>query len=160
MFRDVRAEIRETFRRTRLRYTSQRHAMLEHLWQSAGHLTAEQIFAGINHSDSRAARATVYNNLHALVRAGVLQEVTLGAGPVRYDINVRRHHHFLCDRCGGLEDIEGFDVPGLLQRPQLGSRIARNCHILFREPANSALKEATQKRLRGEAKWEKLPDRL
>jgi Fur family peroxide stress response transcriptional regulator len=145
MFRDVRPEIRETFRRTRLRYTSQRHAMLEHLWQSAGHLTAEQIFAGINHSDPRAARATVYNNLHGLVRAGVLQEVTLGACPVRYDINVRRHHHFLCDRCGGLEDIEVFDVSALVQRPQLGSRIARNCHILFRGTCEQCSKGSNSK---------------
>jgi Fe2+ or Zn2+ uptake regulation protein len=134
MFRDVRAEIRETFRRTRLRYTSQRHAMLEHLWQSAGHLTAEQIFAGINHSDSRAARATVYNNLHALVRAGVLQEVTLGAGPVRYDINVRRHHHFLCDRCGGLEDYRRLRSSGSAAAAAIG--IADCSQLPYLVPGN------------------------
>ena len=121
MFRDVNAEIRDTFRRARLRYTSQRHAMLEHLWQSAGHLTAEQIFAGIN---------------------------------------VRRHHRFhLRTMRRGWKTSEGFDVSGL-QRPQLGSRVARNCDIVFRGPAKGALNEATQKPLRGEAEWEKLPDRL
>jgi Fur family peroxide stress response transcriptional regulator len=132
MSRDVKSEIRDLFRRSSLRCTAQRCAMLEYLLHSPGHLTADQIFAGVNRLDSRASRATVYNNLHALVRAGALQELTLGGEAVRYDVNTEWHHHFICDRCGRLEDIEAFDVSHLLWQRQLGARIVRNHQILFR----------------------------
>jgi Fur family peroxide stress response transcriptional regulator len=29
---------------------------------------------------------------------------------------VKRHHHFVCDRCGGIEDIDWFEIPHVAQR--------------------------------------------
>jgi Fe2+ or Zn2+ uptake regulation protein len=132
MYRAMEGEIREAFGRLALRRTTQRQAILEHLLQSPGHLTADEIFAALNRPGAAASRATVYNNLHALVRGGLLQEVRLGAGAVRYDINSQWHHHFLCERCGRLEDIDPDGVPGLPRRPRLGSRTIRNYQVLFR----------------------------
>ena len=52
--------------------------------------------------------------------------------PQRYfDAKGIRHHHFVCDRCGNVEDIEWYDVP----RPasgSLGKRILRECELIVR----------------------------
>src|SRR5690242_15704336 len=97
-------QIRQEFQRLGLRCTPQRYAMLQYLMRHAGHPTADQIFRAINRSDPRSSRATIYNSLHALTEAGVVTAVALDAGPVRYEATQRQHHHFVCERCGSLED--------------------------------------------------------
>jgi Fur family peroxide stress response transcriptional regulator len=42
-----------------------------------------------------------------------------------------RHHHFICDRCGNVEDIEWCHVPKPAAR-SLGRRILRECELIFR----------------------------
>jgi Fe2+ or Zn2+ uptake regulation protein len=49
----------------------------------------------------------------------------------RFDAKGMRHHHFICDRCGKVEDMEWYDVP----RPasgNLGKRMVRECELIFR----------------------------
>ncbi|MBZ5580454.1 MAG: transcriptional repressor [Acidobacteriia bacterium] len=106
--------------------------MLQFLWSREGHPTADEIFLAINRSDPRSSRATIYNNLHALAEAGVVLAVSLDAGPVRYEANRQRHHHFVCERCGVLEDIASGDVSYRPRRLHLGSRIVRDYQIVFR----------------------------
>lgn len=97
------------------------------------HPTAEEIFRAINRSDPRASRATVYNNLHALVAAGLVRELALeGSRSARYDANVRPHHHFVCEVCGGVEDVEGLELPGLPRRALPGGRLVRSYDVIFR----------------------------
>ena len=96
------------------------------------HPTADDIFHAINRSDPRASRATVYNNLHTLVAAGLVRELTLeGSRSTRYDANVRRHHHFVCETCGGVDDVEGLDLPGFPRRGLPGGRLVRSYDVVF-----------------------------
>jgi Fe2+ or Zn2+ uptake regulation protein len=81
--------------------------------------------------DPRSSRATTYNNLRDLVQAGLVREVAVEGRAARFDAKVTRHHHFVCDRCGNVEDMEWYDVP----RPapgSLGKRILRECELIFR----------------------------
>jgi len=128
---NLRSAIEDAFERVSLRSTPQRYAVLEYLIRRPEHPTADQIFSAINASDPRASRATVYNNLHALIGAGLVREVVLEAGPVRYDANIERHHHFVCERCGRLDDIAYADVPRISRR-RIGSRVIRDYEIVFR----------------------------
>ena len=66
-------EIAEAFRAASLRCTPQRYAVLEYLASSTRHATAEEIFEAVNRTDPRSSRATVYNSLNALVRAGLVR---------------------------------------------------------------------------------------
>ena len=88
-----------------LKLTPQRLAVLDYLQRATGHPTAEQIGAGLNRGLPRAARATVYNALRALRDAGLVNEVRLGGATARYDANLAPHHHFVCRRCGRVEDV-------------------------------------------------------
>src|SRR5215831_2400905 len=125
-------QIRQAFQQAGLRCTPQRYAMLQYLMAEPMHPTAEQIFRAINSSDPRSSRATIYNNLHALTKAGMVSPVAVDSGPVRYEAIRQRHHHFICERCGQLEDIAAREVAYHPRRLQLGSRVIEDFQIVFR----------------------------
>jgi Fe2+ or Zn2+ uptake regulation protein len=114
-----------------LRCTAQRYAVMEFLMDHKGHPTAAEIFEAVNRVDPRSSRATTYNNLRDLVKAGLVREVAVEGRAGRFDLQGMRHHHFICDRCGNVEDMEWFDVPTPASR-SLGKRIVRECHLIFR----------------------------
>ena len=114
-----------------LRCTPQRYAVMAFLMEHTSHPTAAEIFESVNREDPRSSRATTYNNLRDLVRVGLVREVAVEGRAARFDAKGMRHHHFICDRCGNVEDIEWYDVP----RPASGSldkRILRECELIFR----------------------------
>ena len=114
-----------------LRCTAQRYAVMAFLMEQNSHPTAAEIFKAVNRMDPRSSRATTYNNLRDLVQAGLVREVAVEGRAARYDAKGTRHHHFICDRCGEVEDITWYGVP----RPasgSLGKRVLRECELIFR----------------------------
>ncbi|HLV86466.1 MAG TPA: Fur family transcriptional regulator [Candidatus Sulfotelmatobacter sp.] len=114
-----------------LRCTTQRYAVMAFLMDHKGHPTAAEIFDAVNRADPLSSRATTYNNLRDLVKAGLVREVAVEGRAGRFDLNGMRHHHFVCDRCGNVEDVEWYDVPKPASR-SLGKRIVRDCQVIFR----------------------------
>jgi Fur family peroxide stress response transcriptional regulator len=114
-----------------LRCTPQRYAVMAFLVECNRHPTAAEIFEAVNRVDPRSSRATTYNNLRDLVEAGLVREVAVEGRAARFDAKGMRHHHFICDCCGKVEDIKWYDVP----RPgssSLGKRVLRECELIFR----------------------------
>ena len=126
-----RDEIARAFEERSVRMTSQRFCIMEHLLRRHVHCTADEIFHAINRSDPRASRATVYNSLNALSRAGLVREISLDGKAALFDANLHRHHHFVCDHCGAVEDVAWFDAPKL-SRASLGARKIREFEVLLR----------------------------
>src|SRR3984893_18171 len=127
----VAESIRRALENSGLRCTPQRHAVMAFLMEHARHPPAAEIFEAVNRVDPRSSRATTYNNLRDLVQAGLVREVAVEGRAARFDAKVVRHHHFICDRCGNVEDMEWYDVP----RPapgSLGKRVLRECELIFR----------------------------
>ena len=114
-----------------LRCTPQRYAVMAFLMDHAGHPTAAEIFEAVNRLDPRSSKATTYNNLRDLVQAGLVREVAVEGRAARFDAKGIRHHHFICDRCGSVEDLDWYDVPGPAAG-SLGKRILRECELIFR----------------------------
>ena len=114
-----------------LQCTPQRYSVMAFLLEHTGHPTAVEIFEAVNRVDPRSTRATTYNNLRDLVQAGLVREVAVEGRAARFDAKGTRHHHFICDRCGNIEDMEWYDVP----KPttgSLGKRILRESELIFR----------------------------
>ena len=127
---DARA-IKRSLEGSGLRCTPQRYAVMAFLMEQTSHPTAAEIFEAVNRVDPRSSRATTYNNLRDLVQAGLVREVAVEGRAARFDAKGMRHHHFICDRCGNVEDIEWYDVP----RPasaSLGKRVLRECELIIR----------------------------
>ena len=114
-----------------LRCTPQRYAVMACLMEHNSHPTAAEIFKAVNRMDPRSSRATTYNNLRDLVQAGLVREVAVEGRAARFDAKGMRHHHFICDRCGNVEDIEWYNVSRPASR-SLGKRVLRECELIFR----------------------------
>jgi Fur family transcriptional regulator, peroxide stress response regulator len=127
----VATAIRRSLEGSGLRCTPQRYAVMAFLMECNRHPTAAEIFEAVNRVDPRSSRATTYNNLRDLVKAGLVREVAVEGRAARFDARGMRHHHFICERCGNVEDVQWYEVP----RPAsgtLGKRILRECELIFR----------------------------
>jgi Fur family peroxide stress response transcriptional regulator len=123
--------IKKSLEGSGLRCTPQRYAVMAFLRRHTGHPTAAEIYRAVNRADPRCSRATTYNNLRDLVRAGLVREIAAEGRAARFDAKDTEHHHFICDRCGKVEDMEWYEVP----RPAsgaLGGRTLRQCEVIFR----------------------------
>lgn len=100
-----------------LRVTPQRFAVYANLLERNDHPTVEQLLSDLNQAGPVSSQATVYNSLQALRDVGLVREVLLEEGVVRYDANVKPHHHFRCHQCGHIEDIPWESFKGLRDSP-------------------------------------------
>ena len=114
-----------------VKFTPQRYSLVAFLMENASHPTAVEIFDGVNRLDPRSSKATVYRNLRDLVDAGLVREVAAEGRSARFDLKGIQHHHFICDRCGKVENMDWFDVP----MPPInlgGKRIVREYELILR----------------------------
>ena len=97
-----------------IRITPQRFAILEFLIESESHPTADDIYKGLVDRFPSMSVATVYNNLRLFTKIGFVQEMAYGDASSRFDFSSHRHYHAICEKCGkivdtyypGLEDVE------------------------------------------------------
>jgi Fe2+ or Zn2+ uptake regulation protein len=110
-------QAQQVFRRSGMRLTSQRRAILEVLDESETHLDAEDVYRQAKARDPNISLATVYRTLAALKQIGLVQQRHLARDDQRgyYEIADRQHYHFTCLRCGRV--IE-FDTPLVTQLQQ------------------------------------------
>lgn len=97
----------ERLRTHGFRLTPQRRAIASAFAEPGSvHLSADEIWTRARQVVPETARATVYNTLREFVEAGLLSEVRVDRGALRYDPNTGQdHHHFVCRRCGRVEDV-------------------------------------------------------
>ncbi|AFL88054.1 Fe2+/Zn2+ uptake regulation protein [Terriglobus roseus DSM 18391] len=131
-------EIRHRLDAHGVKFTPQRYCLMAFLMENEGHPTAAEIFDGVNRLDPRSSRATVYRNLKDMVEAGLVREVAVEGRSARFDAKGIPHHHFICDKCGGVENMTWFDVP----RPPagaVGDRVVREYELILRGLCSSCV---------------------
>ena len=124
-------QIRQRLEGSGLRFTAQRYSVMSFLLEHHDHPTAAEIFEAVNRVDPRSSRATTYNNLRDLVEAGLVRQVAAEGRAARYDAKDEQHHHFICDRCGNVEDIDWHPVAAPATKT-LGKRVVRECELIIR----------------------------
>ena len=85
--------------------TIQRVSILEYLESTDSHPTADQVYNEVSHRFPSISRATVYNTLEALTKAGAILKLSVDRSAARYDADTGPHAHFHCRRCGRVLDI-------------------------------------------------------
>jgi len=88
------------------RFTPQREHVYNVLLEERDHPTAEQVFLRAKNRMPDISMATVYNCLDALVKCGLVKQVSLDRGAMRFCPNMHEHCHFYCESCGGVYDID------------------------------------------------------
>ncbi|GIU82098.1 MAG: transcriptional repressor [Acidobacteria bacterium] len=95
-----------------LKMTPQRRAIIRFLQTAKNHPTPEEVLRAVNKEFPMASRATVYNTINWLKKNKMLKEI-FEAGQVRLDPNCKDHHHFICKKCGKVEDVDFDLIPSL-----------------------------------------------
>lgn len=88
------------------RLTPQRMMVVDALHSVDQHISAEEIFAQVKARYPYANISTVYRTLELLKELGLVNEIALGDGRIRYHPAEKGHHHHLvCQKCGGVIDL-------------------------------------------------------
>lgn len=114
--------------------TAQRRTVLEVLASRCDHPTVDQIYTAVAERMPDVSRATVYRSLETLDHLGLLRRVQHPGSAVRFDANTTPHHHFLCTRCGAIEDLPLESVSGheRLRFADEGPRVADEISVSVR----------------------------
>jgi Fur family ferric uptake transcriptional regulator len=89
------------------RLTPQRLMILSAIEDSHDHISAEEIYAQVAAKYPHVNISTVYRTLELLKRLGMVYEINLGEGRIRYHSEESGHHHHLvCQNCGAVIDID------------------------------------------------------
>ena len=118
------ADLQEAFAALRaagLRLSAARRLVLEGLFATPEPVTAEQLANGLDGAIPRSDLASVYRNLEALERIGLVRHVHLGHGGGMYALAGRGAREYLvCERCGSVRSVE----PGQLEGARAAIRRA------------------------------------
>ena len=83
----------------------QRDLIKENLISRYDHPTADMVYHSIKQQLPNISLGTVYRNLRFLVENGDAISLKLGDGREHFDGHVKPHYHFICSKCGEIEDI-------------------------------------------------------
>lgn len=117
MRKDGRVEASETERRVAqfmavardrgLKLTPQRLEIFREVASSLDHPDAETVHRAVHARMPTVSLDTVYRALWMLSDMGLVSTLGLRHESVRFDANPRKHHHWVCIRCGLTRDFEG-----------------------------------------------------
>jgi len=88
------------------RLTPQRMMVVEALHGADKHVSAEEIYTQVRAKYPYANISTVYRTLELLKELGLVTEIALGDGCVRFHPAEKGHHHHLvCQKCSRIIDL-------------------------------------------------------
>src|SRR5512132_862988 len=99
-----------------LRITSQRQAIIETVFSTDEHFTAEQLLDWSQKRDKSVSRATVYRTLPLLTESGLVREMDFGKDYKFYDPNYAdhpNHNHIICQDCEKIVEFESEKIARL-----------------------------------------------
>jgi len=98
-------EVEVLLRARGLSLTPQRRAIVRCLSERGGHWTVAAVLERVTGEFPLASRATVYSTVALLRDLGVIAALPALAGELRFDADPDPHQHFVCLRCGQIEDL-------------------------------------------------------
>jgi Fur family ferric uptake transcriptional regulator len=96
-----------------LRMTSQRQAIIDTVFETEEHFTAEQLLILAREKDQSVSRATVYRTLPLLTESGLVRAVDFGKESTFYDPNYAdhpNHNHIICNDCDKIVEFESAKI--------------------------------------------------
>ena len=110
--------------------TYQRLKILKYIKASRVHPTADNMYQDLVKDMPTISKTTVYNTLKALSDKGIIVPIFITGTEVRYDFCGCHHHHFLCEKCHRIFDLEVI-CPNLEKR-EINGNIIKELHGYFK----------------------------
>ena len=79
--------------------------ILNYLKRSKAHPTADMIYEYLLKEIPTISKMSVYNTLNIFSEKGIALSLTMTGTETRFDGDVSSHHHFLCEKCGKIIDL-------------------------------------------------------
>ena len=92
-------------KKSSLKITPQRMAVLEALTGLKNHPTADKIKEYVVKNHPNIAVGTIYKTLETFVEKGLVQKVKTEKDVMRYDAILEKHHHLYCEDTEQIEDF-------------------------------------------------------
>ena len=92
--------------KTTLKRSRQRDAIVAFLATRKDHPTADVVYQEIRNIIPNISLGTVYRNLAQLSERGDILRLPCDGKVDHFDADTRPHYHFICNRCGCVQDIE------------------------------------------------------
>ena len=99
------AAFRAECERRGLKLTHQRLEIYRELASTEQHPDADTVHRRVRKRIPVISKDTVYRNLKLLAEHGLISIVGLSHERLRFDANMESHHHFVCVRCGRIQDF-------------------------------------------------------
>ncbi len=96
-----------------LKVTPQRVGILS-LMDKAGHISVEDLYTKISRQFPSISLATLYKNIHSMLKNDLIKEVKAANMKSKYELNKAPHAHLLCEECGEFKDFP-LDINSLLE---------------------------------------------
>ncbi len=96
-----------------IKLTHQRLVIFRAVASSESHPSAEAVYKAVQAEIPTVSLDTVYRTLWLLMDLGLLTTLGPRQDSVRFDANLKQHHHFLCVRCGLVRDFESPELKEL-----------------------------------------------
>jgi Fe2+ or Zn2+ uptake regulation protein len=112
------------------RATPARRLLLDALFASGGHRSAEELAAEVQDRAPDVHLTTIYRNLEELERLGVIDSTRLGAGPATFHLATASHGHLACEQCGTMTEVPDELFASLIRAAQDDYGFTINPHHL------------------------------
>jgi Fur family ferric uptake transcriptional regulator len=113
MMEVLRGELRER----ELPFTQQRESVARVLFETARHLSADEVAEELRERGEQIGKATVYRTLALLVELGLATEHDFDEGFKRYQMQIgaAQYDHMICTSCGKVTQFRHPELEGALE---------------------------------------------
>ena len=98
--------LRTALRRSSVKLTHQRLEIFREIASRVDHPGVDAVFRAVKDRLPTVSLDTVYRTLWLLNDLGLITTLGPRREGVRFDANLDRHHHYVCVRCGLVQDFE------------------------------------------------------
>jgi Fur family ferric uptake transcriptional regulator len=132
----LKAQWAEFLRRSGLKTTHQREAIVEIFLRTEGHISIEELLLRVRRKHPGVGYATVYRTLKLLADSGLAAARQFGDGQTRYEVggDTEHHDHMICQQCGYIAEFHDEELEQLQDRiaERLGGfQVVRHKHELY-----------------------------
>lgn len=106
----------------KLRRTPERFAILEKVFDMSSHFSIDTLHQQLDEKGYHVSRATVYNTIELLIKAGLVRRHTFESQSPQYEkiVGFTKHYHLVCSHCGKVKEIKDSEIDLLLNTRRFG----------------------------------------
>jgi Fur family ferric uptake transcriptional regulator len=99
------ADVLGQLARRGMRRTAARQAILEALYASNGHISADDLATDVQRRFPTVNVSTIYRTLEVLQELEIIDHVHLAHGPAVFHLAEHDHQHLVCERCSRVQEV-------------------------------------------------------